>query len=359
MKKNKLEALKEVESYLRAKNLAYGFLFLKDIFNKKENEDFYNLRPGESINPFELNPKDKIERLKDLEKRYPLALSIAFPYAYHDWKYENDGISIYSRGEDYHRIVNGILGDLVAIVESHGFTGESHCDTSLLPERYMAIKANLGHLGKNGLIYVEDYGSLVFLGELLINMEIRENCLRDGKIYYGEDCERDLSSKEEGTLKAGYFLKECLTCNSCVLSCPGRVLGGDYQRTLNCLSYLSQKKDLDDRELVKLKGRVFGCDTCQIVCPVNKRGIIKEGLKELQGKGDYKFDEEDLILMATMDKAYFMENYRSLALSWRGKTLLQRNALAALYNKGIIIDLEKIKAPLLKEWYKNFIESER
>ena len=38
-----------------------------------------------------------------------------------------------------------------------------------------------------------------------------------------------------------------------------------------CLSYITQKKHIEDSWFEKLNGRIFGCDTCQRACPYNKK----------------------------------------------------------------------------------------
>ena len=36
------------------------------------------------------------------------------------------------------------------------------------------------------------------------------------------------------------------------------------------MSYITQKKDIEDKYLKLMKGRIFGCDSCQKECPYNK-----------------------------------------------------------------------------------------
>src|SRR5690606_16297151 len=78
--------------------------------------------------------------------------------------------------------------------------------------------------------------------------------------------------------------------------------------------------------------RIYGCDTCQQVCPQNR---------DLAELGDPGFvpaspweTHPDLLGLLSLSRREFRELYGRRASGWRGRKTLQRNALIALGNAG-------------------------
>jgi len=298
----------------------YGFT---DLNSLSKYEDYYLKRDVGFINPFELIESG--EKLKPQEK-YPgldNAIVIGFPYIFSQ-KVKYPSFSFYTRGLDYHKVAYSYLEKIAEYLKNLGYKAEVFCDSNPLAERLLGLEAGLGFIGRNNMLINKEYGSYFFIGEVLTDMA--------------------LTNKKECNGKIGDF-KECGECRNCIAGCPVKILGNEYTDTNKCLSYITQKKELTDEEIFELKGRLFGCDTCQIVCPYNK-GKENQGLTLLK---PFEFMENpDLDKISGMTKKGF-EKYRQSSAGWRGKTILQRNAIIALAEGGNFIPPERLKSDKLIE----------
>ncbi len=159
-------------------------------------------------------------------------------------------ISKYAYGEDYHFVMKRMLKKLLEFVrENFGqVEGRVFVDSAPVLERAWAVKAGLGWVGKNGMLISKKYGSFVFLGELIIDMEL----------------EYDKSEMKD----------HCGSCSACLDACPtkaimpGRVVDGSL-----CISYftIEKKGEIPVEMKDRFENRLFGCDICQDVCPWNKK----------------------------------------------------------------------------------------
>jgi len=227
-------------------------------------------------------------------------ISIAFPYLFERATNTNPiYFSKYTYANDYHKVISKYLEKICQYVESLGGNAKYFVDNNSIPERYIASLCGIGFIGKNKMLVTEKYGSFVFLGEIICDLEIEINKPKESK---------------------------CGTCNICTKICPtNAILSEDFNK---CLSYLTQKKQLSDCEMLKLNGRIFGCDTCQDICPFNKK-IHFSMLKEFKPYDFMKnIDIEELI---NLDKKNFNSKYRITSCGWRGKNILQRNAIINKY----------------------------
>ena len=225
-------------------------------------------------------------------------------------------------GADYHIIMTGKIQTLIQLMIAHNWPGAKprfQVDTGPLVERAFAARAGLGWLGRNRQLIVPGYGSFVALSLILFDQP----------------------------LPADLPLTNCCgTCRACVDACPAAVLGQQDYNGQRCISYLTQSKEplmTDQRAL--LNGRIFGCDTCQEVCPYNKERLNAEPLQndyEQQCRGNeaikdfdsYPHRGVDLWQTLNMSKQEFQDRFKFTAAGWRGKTVLQRNALLALRQIG-------------------------
>ena len=100
------------------------------------------------------------------------------------------------------------------------------------------------------------------------------------------------------------------------------------------MSYITQKKDISDKEIKLLKGNVFGCDFCQLECPYN----IKAETDVLEEFKSLDYMNEDVYTYANMNNKYFKENISRASCGWRGKNVIRRNAIINLkyYDRDII-----------------------
>ena len=91
-----------------------------------------------------------------------------------------------------------------------------------------------------------------------------------------------------------------------------------------CISYLTQKKGaLTLEEMKKIGQNIYGCEICQKVCP-----------KNLRPKGVISSEDKFLLMeeILAMSNRQFQKRFAHTAAGWRGKKILQRNAICALGN---------------------------
>ncbi|MDO5517025.1 MAG: tRNA epoxyqueuosine(34) reductase QueG [Clostridium sp.] len=307
-------------------------------FNELEN--FYKERKLKNLeNEFE---EKEINLRIDADKWFEggkTIISIAFPYLYlkeDEARESQNGFSLYTRGMDYHLVVNKYLNEICRIIESHGGSAKGFVDSNTLPERYLAYLSGVGFIGKNNLIITEKHGSYVFLGEVITDLEIYE--------------------EDKRTFEEIDLFKECGRCEVCYKECPTKAINPNIKNCNICLSYITQKKDLKDWEIKKLDGRIFGCDSCQLKCPYNEKAenSMIEEFKAMEFMND---SSEDFII--NMNNSEFKESFKKTSCGWRGKNVLKRNAMIrkAVYLKDNEIKDIKFESPYLND-YKNRIISD-
>ncbi|WP_377891507.1 tRNA epoxyqueuosine(34) reductase QueG [Alkalihalobacillus sp. R86527] len=209
-----------------------------------------------------------------------------------------------SWGVDYHHVLREKLSLLESFIKAKVPSAEtsSMVDTGELSDRAVAERAGIGFSGKNTMTITEEYGSWVYLGEMITNVFLEPD-----------------EPVEEG----------CGDCNICVDACPtGALIEGGQLNASKCIAFLTQTKGfLPDQYRSKLGNRLYGCDTCQLVCPKNK-GIDFHNHPELEP--DPEVVKPKLIPLLTMSNRDFKEKFGKAAGSWRGKKPIQRNAILAL-----------------------------
>lgn len=297
-----------------------------------ELENFYMERKASNLeNEFEEQEIEKRINPKEYLQEGETIVSIAFPYLTSK-EIKDNGFSVYTKGFDYHYVVNKYLDNICKIIESYGGMAKTFVDSNSLPERYIAFLAGVGFIGKNNLLINKKYGSYVFLGEIITDLK-----------FYDED---------KGSLKDLNSFKECGECTKCYDACPTKAIN-NYKKNSNiCLSYLTQKKDLESWQMEKLNGRIFGCDTCQLICPYNIEKELSK-IKEFNPLNFMKNDNNDDFII-DMNNSDFKETFKKTSCGWRGKNVLKRNALIrkALYLKddNFIINDKKVESPYLREY---------
>ena len=209
-----------------------------------------------------------------------------------------------SWGLDYHYVLQDKLDRLAKGIEelTADFEYKGMVDTGALVDTAVARRAGIGFIGKNGLVISKEFGSYMFLGELITNLDIEP----DQPVDY-----------------------DCGDCNRCVTACPTSCLIGDgTMNAKRCLSFQTQDKGIMDLEFrKKIKTVIYGCDICQICCPYNK-GLDNPLATEI----DPDLAHPELLPFLELSNGQFKEKFGHIAGSWRGKNILQRNAIIALAN---------------------------
>lgn len=260
---------------------------------------------------------------KDIEKRiHPnhymedakTIISIAFPYYHTEVEGVENGFSIYTKRVDYHRVVKKYLTKICEYIETLGGAAKCFVDSNTLPERYIAYLAGVGFIGRNNMIITKQYGSYVFLGEIMTDLVI--------------EC------SDKRTLAEISNYNECGECKACFLECPTKAINQVKKNSNICLSYLTQKKELEDYEIKMLKGNVFGCDFCQLKCPYNQK-VVTNVIEEFK---TLEYMNEDIMSYATMDNKFFKEKISYTSCGWRGKNVIRRNAIVQLNKCGYEVE---------------------
>lgn len=210
-----------------------------------------------------------------------------------------------SWGIDYHVVLRERLEKLSNFIQEKvpEAVNKIMVDTGELSDRAVAERAGIGFSGKNTSIITPEFGSFVYLGEMITNIPfIPDEPIDDS----------------------------CGDCRKCLDACPtGALVGEGGQLNANrCIAFLTQTKDfLEDEFRIKLGNRLYGCDTCQQVCPKNK-GIDFHIHPEFEP--DPEVSKPKLIPMLQISNREFKEKFGPISGSWRGKKPIQRNALIAL-----------------------------
>lgn len=218
-------------------------------------------------------------------------------------------IAAYAVHRDYHDLISERLKQLLTLIEalsSEQFDALACVDSSPILEKAYAKKAGLGWIGRNSLLLHPEFGSWIHLSELLVSLEI----------------EADIICVEDG----------CGDCQLCVRACPTQAILPD--RTIDarrCLSYLTIENRAEiPLEFRKTMGnRIFGCDQCQTVCPVNKKAKLTSAKPLLEEEQSL---EESLLISASDFKAKY--RYKPV---WRATyDGFRRNVAIAIGNSGDI-----------------------
>lgn len=297
--------------------------------NFEELVEFYKYRKENNLeNEFEEKEIEKRINPRIYMKDGKTIISIAFPYYHEDSCEKHNGFSIYTKRGDYHRVVKGYLDKICNYLNSLGWEAVSFVDSNYLPERYIAYLAGVGFIGRNNMIITEKYGSYVFLGEIITNAPIECNEVRSFQ---------DISK-----------FYECNQCDICIRECPTKSINKSRVNPNICLSYITQKKDINDKEIKLLKGNVFGCDFCQLKCPYNQSVKINvlEEFKTLEYMNDETY------IYANMDNKIFKEKIAKTSCGWRGKNVIRRNAIIKMHNENYDIEEFKGESPYIN----NYIE---
>ena len=251
-----------------------------------------------------------IQKRKDergnIHTYFPEAKSIiSVGMNYHVGKGQNDiksdlKFSTYAWGDDYHDVLKKRLFQLLKwIKESQTEIKGIVCvDTAPVMDKVWAQKAGLGWLGKHTNLITQDFGSWIFLGELILDI----------KLGYDPIFDEDL----------------CGSCTACIDACPTQALD-EYQIDAGkCISYLTiEHRGKFPEDQPELHSWVYGCDVCQEVCPWNQKFARKSDRSEFQPRQEILDRTEDDWKKLTEKK--FREIFKGSAVKRTKFAGLKRN----------------------------------
>lgn len=209
-------------------------------------------------------------------------------------------ISRYARGPDYHLVLRERLNRLLEWVreQAPGCVGRGVVDTAPLLERDFARRAGLGWIGKNTMLINKHRGSYLFLGALLLDLDL--------------------------TPDQPHVADHCGTCTACLDACPTDAFAGPgWLDARKCISYLTieLRTPMPEELRAKVGDWLFGCDVCQEVCPWNRKDASES-------------ESVDAIDIMGLTDDEFRHRYKGTAIERTRRRGLVRNAAVVLGNTG-------------------------
>jgi epoxyqueuosine reductase len=218
-------------------------------------------------------------------------------------------VSRYAWGDDYHEVVGEKLRELRNWIKQQWPEAEGKVCVDIQPvmDKAWAVRAGLGWMGKHTNVITRDHGSWVFIGELLLNLELE----------YEEDQLAD----------------QCGSCTLCLEACPTGAIVEPYVLDANlCISHAtieSRAATIRADVAERLDGWLYGCDVCQDICPWNHTTPFT---------GEPRFEPRDrnvnasLVETLALTPESYAARFRGSAMKRAKLTGLQRNARALLEN---------------------------
>lgn len=210
-------------------------------------------------------------------------------------------LSKYAYGTDYHFVLKDKLNELLSFIqeEIEACSGRAFVDSAPVLDKAWAVRAGLGWIGKNTNLISVEHGSFFFIGELLVDLELKTD-------------ERIVSN-------------HCGNCTRCIDACPTQAIVAPYVvDARRCISYqtIEQRGAIDEALKGQFKDRVFGCDICQDVCPWNLKSEPHQ---------EAAFDPHPRLMSLSrhdwqqMDESLFSELFRKSAVKRTKYSGLVRN----------------------------------
>lgn len=254
------------------------------------------------------NPKRKDIRalMPEVRSLISVALNYYTPHQ-HPEDPQIGKISRYGWGRDYHKVMGKKLKALSNWLRSQdeSIITRYSVDTAPVQDKVWAQRAGLGWLAKNGNVITRKYGSWVFIGEILTNLELTPDTPHTS---------------------------HCGTCTRCLTACPTDAIVSPHVVDANrCIAYHTienREPELPPKIAKNLSGWVAGCDICQDVCPWNQRFATETNISDFQ---PYNTNiEPKLKELATLSETDWDRRFRASALRRIKPAMWRRNARANL-----------------------------
>jgi len=256
---------------------------------------------------------------RDVDKRlnptelFPQARSVvvvALNYYTPAQHQENSGtgkVSRYAWGDDYHDVLKTKLESLLAWIREQDpdAAGKVCVDIQPTMDKAWAVRAGLGWLGKHTNVITPEFGSWIFIGELLLNLDL--------------DADADR------------FEDHCGTCTLCIDACPTQAITEPYVVDSNkCISYATielRAPELPETIQHDLSGWLYGCDICQDVCPWNRFEQVTNETRFEPRAGNVNASLDEILELTSETYA---ARFRASTMKRAKISGLQRNARALL-----------------------------
>jgi epoxyqueuosine reductase len=260
------------------------------------------------------------EMRADPRKLFPAARSVVvvaknyYTPAKHTDNPATGKVSRYAWGDDYHEVIGDKLRSLLSWIQKEfpEAQGKVCVDIQPMMDKAWAARAGLGWVGKHTNLITPEYGSWVFIGELLLNL----------KLEYDDQVMAD----------------HCGSCTLCIEACPTGAITEPYVVDSNkCISYATI--ELRDSQLLpaiaeNLEGWFYGCDICQDVCPWNRFEQMTDEPRFLPREENVNAPLAE-VLELTPDA--YAERFRHSAMKRAKLSGLQRNARTLLRERERVL----------------------
>ncbi len=250
-------------------------------------------------------------------------IAIALPYAMDfqtpDVMTKKEGVRVAKASifEDYHHLVEKQCRKVIAYIkEMYDEESIAYCDMGPLNDKSVMLRTGLVKIGRSSLLLHPKFGTRFYIGYILTTLDIGMDGI-------------PLKTKEDYEALYHPF---CARCGRCAAACPNKAINDQGLLTSSrCVSYLTQSKEWEETlpDGLTLDGYVYGCDTCQRVCPLN--GMKLEA-----------YEHEAIILewyesdaFDSLSNREFKTVYNGSSAGWIGKKRFVRNAR---WNRNHIID---------------------
>ena len=216
-------------------------------------------------------------------------------------------VSRYAWGDDYHEVMGEKLRELLSWIKRQWpeTDGKVCVDIQPVMDKAWAERAGLGWIGKHTNLITHEFGSWVFIGELLLNLDLE-----------GEETEA---------------ADQCGSCTLCIAACPTNAITEPYVLDANlCISHAtieSRAAEVPGRVAKDLEGWLYGCDICQDVCPWNEVPPDSEEPRFQPREGNVNALLTEILSLTPVSYA---ERFRGSAMKRAKLSGLQRNARALL-----------------------------
>ena len=229
--------------------------------------------------------------------------------------YPRGRVARYAWVKDYHKAMKRRMRDFVRGLEQEfdsTIGARWYVDDGPMLDRAAANRAGLGWFGKNTNILTPGFGSWVFLGQVITDLELEPD---------------------------KPMVKSCGNCVRCIADCPTGAITAPYVvDNTRCISYLTiENRGAIPRQFRPLmRDWVFGCDICQDVCPVNRRSQPSSQPIEAADKGreGKSIATPNLVELLEMSEEDFRGRFAGTSIMRAKRVGMQRNACVALGNSG-------------------------